>query len=52
MPDGAVFDEMGIMVTDDGRLVVHGHTTYALRLVGAGPFPWRRLRRSTQRNSR
>lgn len=35
MPDGALFDEMGIMVTDDGRLVVHGHTTYALRLVSS-----------------
>jgi DNA-binding IclR family transcriptional regulator len=28
MPDGALFDEMGITVTDGGRLVVHGHTTY------------------------
>jgi hypothetical protein len=32
MPDGALFDELGIMVTDDRRLVVRGYTTYALRL--------------------
>jgi hypothetical protein len=31
MPDGALFDELGIMVTDDGRRAAGGPWTHALR---------------------